>query len=138
MEVFVLLFAKVNKKKIIKRILDETSKHKGIFQNKSFENIIEKELSKLEFGLHTIKIIASIAPLLGLLGTVIGVLNSFDSISKLGLGDPTIFSTGISVALITTIAGITVSIPHHIAYNYLIASLDKIENRLESEVLNRL
>ncbi len=89
-----------------------------------------------ERGLSTIKIIASIAPLLGLLGTVVGVLNAFDKISQKGLNDPSIFANGISVALITTVAGLVVAIPHYIGYNYLIAMLDRIEVRV-SDVLKR-
>ncbi len=83
-----------------------------------------------ERGLSTVRIIASIAPLLGLLGTVIGVLSAFDAISKLGLGDPNIFAGGISLALITTVGGLVVAIPHYIGYNYLVSMLDKIEARI--------
>lgn len=88
---------------------------------------IEYEVKKLESGLTYIKNIATIAPLLGLLGTVIGVYQSFEAITKNGLGDPTIFSNGIAVALITTIAGLIVAIPHHIAYNHFISMIDSIE-----------
>ncbi len=91
-----------------------------------------------ERGLNTIKIIASISPLLGLLGTVVGVLNAFDKISQTGLEDPNIFASGISVALITTVAGLIVAIPHYIGYNYLIGMLDRIEvrvgDRLKGEI----
>ena len=88
------------------------------------------EVKRMEFGLNTVKIIASIAPLLGLLGTVIGVLSSFDAISTSGLGDPAIFSGGISVALITTVTGLIVSIPHYIGYNYITGMLDGYELKL--------
>ncbi len=91
-----------------------------------------------EFGLNTVKIIASIAPLIGLLGTVVGVLEAFDAISKHGLGDPAIFSYGISVALITTVAGLIVAIPHYIGYNYFIGVLDNIEIKLTRKVLEKL
>lgn len=72
------------------------------------------------------------------MGTVIGILNSFDSISHLGLGDPTVFSSGISIALITTVAGLIVAIPHYIGYNYFIGSLDKMEIKLEKVVLDKI
>lgn len=88
---------------------------------------IEYEVKKLESGLTYIKNIATIAPLLGLLGTVIGVYKSFNAITINGLGDPTIFSNGIALALITTIAGLIVAIPHHIAYNHFISQIDAIE-----------
>ncbi len=88
---------------------------------------IEYEVKKLESGLTYIKNIATIAPLLGLLGTVIGVYQSFEAITANGLGDPTVFSNGIAIALITTIAGLIVAIPHHIAYNHFISMIDSIE-----------
>lgn len=96
---------------------------------------IEYEVKKLEIGLTYIKNIASVAPLLGLLGTVYGVFKSFESITQNGLGDPSIFSNGISIALITTIAGLIVAIPHHIAYNHFIAQIDAIELKAKKEIL---
>ena len=98
------------------------------------ENILREKLSTYESGLSTIKIIASISPLLGLLGTVIGVLFAFEAISKQGLGDPTTFSSGISLALITTVGGLVVAIPHYVGYNYLIGMLDKLEVKLIKEL----
>ncbi len=94
-----------------------------------------KRLYSLENGLGTVKIIASIAPLLGLLGTVVGVLLAFDAISKSGMGDPSIFAGGISMALITTVAGLIVAIPHYIGYNYLVSMLDGLEAIITSEIL---
>jgi biopolymer transport protein ExbB len=134
----VLLIARSKQNDIVENILDFTKENNEEFNIKSLDNILTKEMTKLELGLNTIQIIATISPLLGLLGTVIGVLHSFDSISKLGLGDPSIFSAGISIALITTVAGMIVAIPHFIAYNYFAGILEKIENNLESQVLKRL
>jgi biopolymer transport protein ExbB len=94
-----------------------------------------KRLYAVENGLGTVKIIASIAPLLGLLGTVSGVLLAFDAISKGGMGDPSIFAGGISMALITTVAGLIVAIPHYIGYNYLVSMLDGLEATITSEIL---
>ena len=96
---------------------------------------IEYEVKKLESGLTIIKNIAIVSPLLGLLGTVIGVYISFEEITAKGLGDPTIFSNGIGIALITTIAGIIVAIPHQIAYNHFIAMIDKIELKAKKELV---
>lgn len=106
---------------------------KKIDLSKNITTQIEYEIKKLEFGLNFIKNIASVAPLLGLLGTVVGVLKAFEAITKQGLGDPTVFSTGISIALITTIAGLIVAIPHHICYNYFIAILDELELKAKKE-----
>mgnify|MGYP003571688942 CR=1 FL=1 len=97
---------------------------------------IEYEVKKLESGLTYIKNIATVAPLLGLLGTVYGVLKSFEAMTQNGLGDPTIFSQGISIALITTIAGLIVAIPHHIAYNHFISMVDAIELKAKKEIID--
>lgn len=113
-------------------------KIKNKLENSTLHNLeiqIEYEVKKLELGLTYIKNIASVAPLLGLLGTVYGVFRSFEAISMKGLGDPTIFSAGISIALITTIAGLIVAIPHHISYNHFIAIIDEIELKAKKEIL---
>ena len=95
-------------------------------------------ISTLEKGLNTVKIIASISPLLGLLGTVIGVLVAFRVMSQTGLNNPASFAQGISMALITTVGGMIVAIPHYIGHNYLIGMLDNFETKLEKEVLSRV
>lgn len=105
-----------------------------ITNNSSINSQIEYEVKKLESGLTIIKNIATIAPLLGLLGTVIGVYKSFEAITQNGLGDPTIFSNGIGIALITTIAGLIVAIPHQIAYNHFISLIDSIELKAKKEI----
>ena len=125
----------------INKIADEIINELKLTQNYELAQIqssISLKVSNIESGLNTVKIIASLSPLIGLLGTVIGILNSFDSISHLGLGDPTVFSSGISIALITTVAGLIVAIPHYIGYNYFIGSLDKFEIKLEKVVLNKI
>lgn len=134
----VFYFAKLQREKMAKRILEFVRKNNQNFSKASLQNSLDIQIQKLEFGLGTVKIIASVAPLLGLLGTVIGVLSAFDAITAQGLGDPTIFSDGISVALITTVAGLIVAIPHYMGYNYLVGLLDSIEARLEKEVLEKL
>ncbi|MGB5866302.1 MAG: MotA/TolQ/ExbB proton channel family protein [Arcobacteraceae bacterium] len=125
----------------IDNISNEIIKELKLTQNYELAQIqssIALKVNTIEVGLNTIKIIASLSPLIGLLGTVIGILNSFDSISHLGLGDPTVFSSGISIALITTVAGLIVAIPHYIGYNYFLGSLDKIEIKLEKVVLDKI
>jgi biopolymer transport protein ExbB len=129
---FILTYAKKNINITANKIIYN-------FINKDLAiNMINTEIKQLEFGLNTIKIIASISPLLGLLGTVMGVLEAFDSISKSGLGDPAIFSSGISVALVTTVAGMIVAIPHYIGYNYFIGVLDTLELKLTGKVLKKI
>ena len=93
-------------------------------------------IAGLEKGLNTVKIIASISPLLGLLGTVIGVLVAFRVMSQTGLNNPASFAQGISMALITTVGGMIVAIPHYIGHNYLIGMVDQFETNLEKELLS--
>ncbi|CAM3422530.1 MotA/TolQ/ExbB proton channel family protein [Arcobacter aquimarinus] len=107
-----------------------------ITNNSTINSQIEYEVKKLESGLTIIKNIATVAPLLGLLGTVIGVYKSFEAITLNGLGDPTIFSNGIGIALITTIAGLIVAIPHQIAYNHFISLIDSIELKAKKELVS--
>ena len=122
-------FTLPRKNKIISEI------KKKITKDSSIAAQIEYEVKKLDSGLTVIKNIAIISPLLGLLGTVIGVYMSFEEITVKGLGDPTIFSNGSGIALITTIAGIIVAIPHQIAYNHFIAMIDNIELKAKKELV---
>jgi biopolymer transport protein ExbB len=99
---------------------------------------LQSHVSKMEKGLNTVKIIASISPLLGLLGTVIGVLVAFKVMSQTGLNNPASFAKGISMALITTVGGMIVAIPHYIGHSYLIGMLDKLEADLEKRILTKV
>ena len=137
-KLIVLSMARFQKEKMVQNTLSFIEKNNKSFNKKSLQNALDLQIQKLEFGLSTVNIIASIAPLLGLLGTVVGVLTAFDAIATQGLGDPSIFSGGISIALITTVAGLIVSIPHYIGYNYFIGLLDSIELKLEKSVLEQL
>ncbi len=92
---------------------------------------ISQRVHELEMGMTSIKVIATTAPLLGLLGTVIGIYEAFQVIGATGLQDPGQFASGISYALITTIVGLIVAIPHYIAHNYLSGELDSLEIRME-------
>ncbi len=134
---FVVFFARINLEKISHELLKELHVTKE-YQIAGIHASVALHVKKLEAGLNTVKQIASISPLLGLLGTVIGILNSFDSISHLGLGDPSVFSSGISIALITTVAGLIVAIPHYIGYNYFMGALDSIEVKLENSLIEKL
>ena len=133
-----IMYARFTKEKVAQEILQSMEQKGEKYEDKTFQNALDKYVHQLESGLNTVKIIASIAPLLGLLGTVVGVLNSFDAISKAGLGDPSVFSTGISVALITTVAGLIVAIPHYIGYNYLVGFIDRHAHKIEEKVIVKL
>lgn len=95
---------------------------------------ISQRVHDLEVGMTSIKVIATTAPLLGLLGTVIGIYQAFQVISAKGLTDPGQFASGISYALITTIIGLIVAIPHYIAHNYLSGELDALEINMEKHI----
>lgn len=97
-----------------------------------------QRVHELEFGMNTIKVIATTAPLLGLLGTVMGIYEAFQVISQRGLSDPGQFASGISFALITTIVGLIVAIPHFVAHNYLSGKLDDYEIQMEQRIAPKL
>ncbi len=98
------------------------------------KDTISQRVHELEFGMTSIKVVATTAPLLGLLGTVIGIYEAFQVIGSKGLTDPGQFASGISYALITTIVGLIVAIPHYIAHNYLSGELDSLEIKLEKHM----
>ncbi len=98
------------------------------------KDAISQRVHELEVGMTSIKVIATTAPLLGLLGTVVGIYEAFQVISTTGLDDPGKFASGISYALITTIVGLIVAIPHYIAHNYLSGELDSMELLMEKRI----
>jgi biopolymer transport protein ExbB len=75
------------------------------------DEAIMRETPKLEAGQGLIKVFAAVAPLLGLLGTVVGMINTFQAITLFGTGDPKLMAGGISQALVTTVLGLVVAIP---------------------------
>ncbi|MBZ0200925.1 MAG: MotA/TolQ/ExbB proton channel family protein [Ignavibacteriaceae bacterium] len=85
----------------------------------------------LEEFLPVINTIASVATLLGLLGTIMGMISSFDEIAKGGKGDPAVVAGGISIALLTTAAGLIVAIPAVLSYSFLKRKMEKIVSKLE-------
>jgi biopolymer transport protein ExbB len=87
----------------------------------------------LERYLNPLGTIAAISPLLGLLGTVSGMIRSFTAITTEGVGNPTVLAGGISEALITTAAGLVVAIPALIAYRYLRGRVDGLVVKIEKE-----
>ena len=90
------------------------------------------ELAVLERGLPILATIAMIAPLLGFLGTVAGMINSFDALASVGLNNPAAVARGISEALITTAAGLIIAIPVQMAYNFFVTNVNHIVRNMES------
>ena len=84
------------------------------------------ELGFLERGLVILATIANVAPLMGFLGTVAGMIIAFDAIAKAGNVDPTLVAGGIKVALLTTAAGLAIAIPVSIAHNYFVSRIDAL------------
>lgn len=92
-------------------------------------------LPELERYLNTLGTIAAIAPFLGLLGTVLGMIEMFGGIGSHGLGDPSIVASGISQALVATAAGLAVAIPSLMFYRYLRGRVDELTVDMEQEAL---
>ena len=89
----------------------------------------------LERFLNTLGTIAAVSPLLGLLGTVAGIIHAFNAITANGIGDPRVLSGGIGEALITTAAGLSVAIPSLIAYRFLRGKVERLVVRMEKEAM---
>jgi biopolymer transport protein ExbB len=99
---------------------------------KSIENAAMYEMGRLERGLPVIATAANIEPLLGFLGTVTGMINSFDALAKQGLSNPGAVAAGISEALITTAAGLIIAIPMQLAYNYYTGKVNRFVRDIET------
>ena len=89
------------------------------------------QMSMLENGLSWISLFIAIAPSLGFMGTVVGMIQAFDSIQQLGDMSPVALAGGIKVALLTTIFGLIAAICLQIFYNYIVAKIDGVVNKME-------
>lgn len=99
----------------------------------SIENEANLEVSRLENGLPILATIASGAPMLGFLGTVLGMVKAFMQMSQAGgVVDMSALSGGMYIAMITTVAGLIVGIPAHFGYNYLVARIEKLIFQMEA------
>ena len=97
------------------------------------DDAILKEVPKLEGGLNLVKVIAAVAPLLGLLGTVIGMINTFQAITLFGTGDPQIMAGGISEALVTTVLGLIAAIPLLLLHAFASGAARRVTQVLEEQ-----
>lgn len=89
------------------------------------------EMGKLERGMIWISLFISLAPMLGFMGTVIGMIDAFDAIAEAGDVSPALVADGIKVALLTTVAGLIVAVILQLFYNYLVSKVDAIVNSME-------
>lgn len=112
--------------------------------NRDRERVIMKDsiqdtgrhvVHEMERYLDTLGTIAAVSPLLGLLGTVIGMVKVFTAITTHGVGNPTVLAGGIAEALITTAAGLTVAIPALIGYRYFRNRIDTLVVDMEKEAI---
>jgi biopolymer transport protein ExbB len=96
------------------------------------------ELGFLERGLVILATVSNVAPLLGFLGTVAGMISAFGAIEMAGQVEAGLVAGGIKVALITTAAGLTIAIPVNIAYNFFVTRIDKLIRQMEEGTANVL
>ena len=97
------------------------------------DEAILREIPKIERGLVTLAILAAISPMLGLLGTVSGMIETFQSITLFGTGDPKLMSGGISQALVTTELGLAVAIPILLIHSALSSKSNRLVQILDEE-----
>ena len=109
-------------------------------QNKDAETVelkldeaILRESPKFEFGLNILKLLAGVAPLLGLLGTVTGMIQTFQAMMIYGTGDPQLMAGGISVALVTTMLGLYAAIPLLVLHSFCASMARSIQGTLEEQ-----
>ncbi|WP_226388889.1 MotA/TolQ/ExbB proton channel family protein [Penaeicola halotolerans] len=89
------------------------------------------EMGRLEKGLVWISLFISLAPMLGFMGTVIGMIGAFDAIEAAGDISPSLVAGGIKIALLTTVAGLIVAIILQLFYNYCVSKIDSLVNNME-------
>lgn len=91
-----------------------------------FREFLLSVVPELESGFSTMSAWISVAPLLGLLGTVVGMVHTFKAIMRFGIGNPHLMAEGISIALLTTQAGLTVAFPALLFHNYLLGRKNRL------------
>ncbi|WP_421901376.1 MotA/TolQ/ExbB proton channel family protein [Maridesulfovibrio sp.] len=118
--------------RVINHTLQYAGTSKEVLEN-AFQEGLLKEMPLLERFLPTLNVLAAVAPLLGLLGTVTGMINTFQIITIYGTGDPRMMSGGISEALVTTQLGLAVAVPIMLLHHILDRRVDKIVGDMEEK-----
>lgn len=146
---------KITKSKDVERTLNKLNPYTGPFLNiirvalencqrpkqeckEAIEDQGRQEARSLERGLVVLETVAGIAPLMGLLGTVLGMIKVFRVISEQGLGQTQSLSAGISEALLTTVVGLFIAIPALVAYNYFTHKVEDLVLEIEKHSSNLL
>lgn len=96
-----------------------------------YSTLFKKEVNALERGLIALEVIAAISPLLGLLGTVLGMVDVFNVVAEVGVGQASALSSGIAKALITTIAGLSIAIPTLVFHSFFMKKTESLALDLE-------
>jgi biopolymer transport protein ExbB len=115
-------------------------RRRALFKD-TLEEAGRREAAELTAHLGALNLVAHISPLLGLLGTVSGMINAFNSLAELGAGDPGLLAGGISEALLTTAAGLCVAIPTLVVHRFLLSRAESLTGEMEalaSDLLNAL
>jgi biopolymer transport protein ExbB len=99
---------------------------------KTIENAAIFEIGRFEKNMVWLATVANVAPLMGFLGTVAGMINSFEALAEAGLSNPGLVASGISEALITTAAGLAIAIPVQLAYNFFMNKINKFVRDVET------
>ena len=122
--------------------IDDVLKQKDKLDQDQLETKIEAILSRIgplyEKSINTIKLLAAVAPLLGLLGTVIGMIGTFQAITLFGTGDPKLMADGISQALVTTMLGLIAAVPLLFVHNQLDTRSREIIQIIEEEAIGKI
>lgn len=121
--------------RVIKATLRNIKKDRAHIEDVVMENILNESTTIDRFGSFVL-VIAAVAPLLGLLGTVTGMIATFDIITEFGTGDPKLLSGGISEALVTTMLGLVVAIPLLLIGNLLSGWAQSIKDSMEQSALH--
>ncbi len=118
--------------------------HQGLDRYNEGMEIVEKSIvsygsvlmGRLEMNLTWISLFIAMSPMLGFMGTVIGMIGAFDAIAAAGDISPTIVADGIKVALLTTVFGLIVAVILQVFYNYIISKIDTIVNTMEDSTIS--
>ena len=121
----------------INEIISDASLDQEKLENK-IEAVLSNTEPVYEKNLSTVKLLAAVAPLLGLLGTVIGMIETFQAITLFGTGDPKLMADGISQALVTTMLGLITAVPLLFVHNQLDTRSREIVQIIEEQAIGRI